>query len=103
MGMWYGNIAGGGASANLFTYQLKAGGTISEETFSTYFQTTANGSFIEFGPINDASMKNRNDLAWIPVTAGSNYWQSTVSGFKWGTHSDTTNFPQTDRAGTWTA
>ena len=51
-------------------------------------------SYIEFGDYNTASMRNVNDMTWLPNTAGS-YWGNSITGFKYGAHSNTSRFSTT--------
>ena len=82
MGMWKGTGGGG-----TFTEQMFNAGHIDNPTFSMLLDhNTNNGphfSYIEFGTFNTGSMRNVNDLIWIPNTAGS-YWGNNISGFKYG-------------------
>ena len=40
-------------------------------------------------------MRNINDITWLPNIPNQNYWANTISGFKWGYHTNTTRFPET--------
>ena len=94
MGMWHGPASGQG----LFTYEMYTAGYITKPTFSMLVDHNVDAgphfSYIEFGNYNTASMRNVNDMTWLPNTAGS-YWGNSITGFKYGAHSNTSRFPTT--------
>ena len=92
MGMWKGSGNGG-----TFTERMFSNSFIDSPTFSMLIDRNTNAgphySYIEFGTLNTNSMRNVNDLTWIPNTAG-NYWGNNITGFKYGSSSNASRFSE---------
>ena len=82
LSLWAGRKTG---SSALFVPQLHSQNVLSQSSFSIFYGSTKESSFIDFGTPNAAIVGDYSKVTWVPTTANNDKWTSSISGFRWGT------------------